>query len=178
MASEAFPFSQSSGSIGYYQERWLSRSDPVISRWAYIETVRNFGWGVKMVAGEANGKLFNREELVSVLTEGLREHPQATVELVFHKDDDKARACIMFEEENSLMIRLKREFSDRVHIFWAPKRPRQHYAVVDDERVIFEQPNHPPNKPWWGNIVMNTSIAQEWERRFDEYVRYCSELQF
>jgi len=159
-------------------ERWLSSRDAIVNRWAYIETIRDFGRTVKMVAGEANGKLFDREELVSALGEGLRENPQSTVHLVFHKTDDKNEATVAFEKENPLMVDLKNKFLDRVHIFWAPKRPRQHYAVVDDERVIFEQPNHAANKTWWGSVVENTVIAGEWAGRFDEYVKCCSELQF
>ncbi len=177
MVAEAFPFSQISSSMGY-QERWLSRRDPAVSRWAYIQTVQDFSRVVKMVAGEANGQLFNRPELVGALREGLQKHPQSTVALAFHKDNDKNKAQLSFEKDNSLMVNLKYDFPERVHIFWALKRPRQHYAVVDEERVIFEQPNHPANKPWWGNVVENTAIAKEWERRFDEYVGYCSELQF
>lgn len=177
MAREAFLFSHSN-LISSHAERWLSSRDAIVNRWVYVQAVRNFARVVKMVAGEANGQLFNREELVSVLGEGLRENPQSTVHLVFHKADDKNQATVAFKEENPLLVALKNKFPDRVHIFWAPKRAKQHYAVIDDDTVIFEQPNHPANKSWWGNIVEDATIAEEWERRFDEYAGYCSELHF
>ena len=178
MAKKIPLFSQTYGSIDYPQERWLSNRYPEVNRWAYITTVRDFNRTVKIVAGEANGKIFDREEFVGYLGEGLRNHPQATVTLVFHKEEDESKARLAFKEENPLMTGLKHEFPERVHIYWASKRPRQHYAIVDEERVIFEQPNHPAKEAWWGNIVEDISIAQEWEKRFDEYVRYCSELQY
>ncbi len=177
MAEGAFLCSQSNPPSSY-AERWLSSRDAMVTRWAYIETVRNFKRVVKIVVGEANGKLFDREELKSALTEGLRENSQSTVHLIFHKSDDKDQAIVGFKKDNPLLVALKNAFPDRVHMFWAPKRPRQHYAVIDEQRVIFEQPNHPANKAWWGSIVVNTTIAREWERRFDEYEGYCSELRF
>ncbi len=160
----------------YYQEQWLSMRYPEVNRQAYIETIRDFNKGVKMVAGEANGKIFDQEEFFSVLREGLRENPEAQVSLVFHKEGDIDKARLAFEQDNPHLTNLKRQFPDKVHLWWAPKRPSQHYAVVDDNRVLFEQPNHRRGKPWWGNIVMDSSIAKEWERRFDKYVGYCSEL--
>ena len=70
----------------------------------------------------------------------LQDNPDSTVEMVFHKDDDIGKAEIGFREENTHLLALKQEFPDRVHIFWTPKRPRQHYAVVDEgELAILEQ---------------------------------------
>lgn len=160
------------------QETWLSSRDPEHNRWQYIENIHGFNKSVKIVAGEANGKLFDRPEFANALKEGLKSHNDATVKMIFHKVDNIGEARSLFIENNKQMVELKKTFPDRVHIFWVPKRPKQHYAVKDESTVIFEQPDHKPGKPRWGIIVQDPSLGHEWENRFDEYVGYCQELYF
>lgn len=178
MARGFFVSSESDNRVIYSRDIWLSKRTPEITRWAYIEAIKGFKQSVKIVAGEANGKLFDREDFADALRTGLRENPKAKVKIVFHKDDDKDKARLAFKDECPHLAQVKRDFLTQVYIYWAPKRARQHYAVVDEERIVFEQPNHQAEKPFWGNIVIDDYLGREWEDRFDEYVRYCSELQY
>jgi len=166
------------GPIDTPEEQWLSSRNPEQTRWKYINSIGEFKSSVKIVTGEANGKLFDRTELADALSNGLRENRNATVRFVFHKNEDKDTARQSFETENTHIMAVKRVFSERVHLYWVPLRPEQHYAVIDDETVILEQPNHRGGEPFWGKIVKDSNIALEWENRFDEYVKYCVELPF
>lgn len=160
------------------EEQWLSSRDPEQARWKYIKSISEFKKTVKIVTGEANGKLFDRVELADGLREGLKANPDASIQLIFHKDENRDRACQIFEATNSHILAIKREFPLQVHLHWAAKRPNQHYAIIDDKTTIFEQPNHPREEPFWGKIVKDSIIATEWETFFDEYIEYCPELTF
>ena len=173
--SNLFP---SNGPVDTPEEQWLSPRDPEQTRWKYIKSIGEFKTSVKIVTGEANGKLFDRTELADVLREGLIKDSNATVRLIFHKDENKDKPCQDFEIENEHILDLKRDFPNSVHLYWAPKRPAQHYAVIDDKTVIFEQPDHPSEGVFWGKIVKDSNIAIKWEARFDEYAKYCPELDF
>ena len=159
--------------------RMLPKLDPERTRASYVELVANARISVKIVAGEANHQLFDREDFGFAIRRVLSVNPSSTVELVFHKDNEAVAAKSAFKENNKHLYALKQEFPDRLHIFWAPKRPRQHYAVVDNGVfALLEQPSHPKNKPFWATVTSNMTRAKEWSKRFDEYVTYCRELQF
>lgn len=162
--------------IDHPHDRWLSNRDQDHNRQDYISTIRGFHKKVKIVVGEANGKLFNRQDLGLALRQGLEKHAQADVTFVFHKDDDQNKACDDFRRENGIIAQLKQDFPDKFHLYWAPRRPRQHYSIVDDAIVFFEQPNHAAGEPWWANIVENKQMATDWGGRFDEYIEYCKEV--
>ncbi|MCK4823507.1 hypothetical protein KA005_47585, partial [bacterium] len=79
---------RSSGPVDTTEEQWLSPRDPEQTRWKYIKSISGFRTSVKIVTGEANGKLFDRTELTDVFRTGLEENSNATVQLIFHKDEN------------------------------------------------------------------------------------------
>lgn len=157
----------------------LPKLDPERTRASYVELVANARISVKIVAGEANHQLFDREDFGFAIGRLLFDNPKSTVMFIFHKENEFGAAKRLFQEKNKQLYALKQEFPDRLHIYWSPKRPRQHYAVVDNGALaILEQPSHPRNKPFWATVTSNMTRAKEWSKRFDEYVTYCRELQF
>lgn len=173
-----FSFIFESSVIGR-REKWLSSKRPAETRDAYIDAIGEFTWNLKIVAGEANSKLFNQAEFAGAIEKTLRKNREATFKLVFHKKESKNEARKAFEEENSHLLDLRNKYPEQVYIHWAPKRPRQHYAVIDDQVVILEQPHHPAGEPFWGSIIRDRKIATDWEKHFDEYVAYCHpEMEF
>lgn len=158
----------------------LSKLTPDETRDSYISHIVDFKKSVKIVTGEANSKLFDRRDLAQALREGLSLGNDRVFEFVFHKSDDKETAQAEFQAENKELVDLKLEFSDRVHIYWSPIRPGQHYAVIDNgKKAILEEPNHIGYKSFWATIVFDKSRAEGWAKRFDSYIEYCKpELEF
>ncbi|HEY54861.1 MAG TPA: hypothetical protein G4N91_01080 [Dehalococcoidia bacterium] len=157
----------------------LSKFTPDETRDSYISHVADFKKSVKIVTGEANGKLFDRRDLAQALREGLSSGNGRVFEFVFHKSNDEETAQAEFQAENKELVDLKREFPDRVHIYWSPIRPGQHYAVIDNgKEAILEEPNHIGNKSFWATIVFDKNRARGWAERFDEYIKYCKRLKF
>lgn len=160
------------------REKWLSSKLPHETRNAYIDAIGEFANKLKIVAGEANSKLFNLAKFARVIEKELGKNSVATFEMVFHKKDSEDEARDDFRKENPLLVDLRNKYPKQVHFYWAPKRPRQHYAVIDDEMVILEQPHHPAGEPFWATIIRDYEIATDWEKHFDEYVEYCTPMEF
>lgn len=157
----------------------LSKATPDISRGKYIEYISNADKSVKIVAGEANSKLFNRPALKNTLESMLSHNKESTFEIVFHKTNNADDAEKLFQIENKELFALKRKFGERVHIYWSPIRPRQHYAVLDEGKfVILEEPEHRKFAEFWAAVVLNPAQGKKWAARFNEYVDYCKELKF
>lgn len=157
----------------------LPKFDPNITREEYIARIRGFQKSIKIVTGEANNQLFEREDLLQALRGGLSSGYDKTLQFVFHKNDDMKTAREEFQVQNKELVNLKLEFPDRVHIYWSPIRPRQHYAVIDNgKKAILEEPNHARGQTFWATIVLDESRAKSWENRFDNYIEYCRELKF
>lgn len=87
-------------------------------------------------------------------------------------------ACRAFKLENRGIAELKQEFPGRVHLYWTAKEPKQHFVVIDGFTVILLQPKYSMGGSFWGNITQSYQRAEEWSRRFDEYVQYCREIEF
>lgn len=157
----------------------LSKTDPEITRQKYIEYVGKASRSVKFVTGEANSKLFNQPTLQETLRAMLSHSNESTVEFVCHKSDNVDEAERLFRVENEGLLALKREFSKRMHIYWSPIRPRQHYAVLDGGKfVILEEPSHKKFAEFWAAVVLDSVRGQKWATRFDEYIKDCTELKF
>ncbi len=149
------------------------------TREGYVDILKTAKHSIKIVAGEANNKLFDRTDFRAALKGTLDGDPDSTVALVFHKDPDMAMAKQGFVKDNPKLLSLKHEYGSRVHLSWSPVRPTQHYAVIDDgESAVLEQPNHTEMEPFWATVTTNPKRAKGWAARFDEYVRYCEELKF
>ena len=155
------------------------KTDAEATRANYVAQINGYRRSLKIVAGEANGKLFDRNDLAEVLRSGLMRSQFSTLQLVFHKHDAISEAKKAFEVDNAALLQLKLDFPKRVHLYWSPIRPRQHYAVIDDgDKAILEEPNHEPGQPFWATVVMNKNRAAGWSDRFDKYVQCCKELEF
>lgn len=160
------------------REQWLSSKQPDETRNAYIAASGRFTKELKIVAGEANGKLFNRAEFVESIESVLREHTEATFKFVFHKKASIDEARQHFAKDNGRLLALRGKYPEQVHFYWAPSRPEQHYAVIDEESVILEQPHHLAGKPFWATIIRDSDVATGWEKYFNEYVSFCSPMEF
>lgn len=157
----------------------LSKFTPDSTRDNYISHIMSYQKSIKIITGEANSQLFNRPDLARALRESLSNGNNKTLQLVFHKNDDIKTAQEEFQVENEELVNLRREFPNCVHIYWSPIRPRQHYAVIDDgKKVILEEPNHKGFEPFWATIVLDEGRAKNWAERFDDYIKYCRELEF
>lgn len=157
----------------------LSKFTPDETRDSYISHIVDFKKSVKIITGEANSKLFDRRDLTQALRGSLSLGNGRTFQLVFHKSDDIKTARNEFQAQNEELVDLKLEFPDRVHIYWSPIRPQQHYAVIDNgKEAILEEPNHIGNKSFWATVVFDKSRAKGWSKRFDDYIKYCRELEF
>ncbi len=158
------------------RDRKLSKVDG-LARNENIRLISSACKSVKIVAGEANRQLFNLEDFAIGLKTFLENNPDGTLQFMFHKDNDEKVAETLFKDENKLLVTLKQEFNDRVHVFWINKRPHQHYAVIDNGRLaILEEPDHPPNKPFDALITYDKSWAHKWSDRFDKYLNHCRDL--
>lgn len=156
----------------------LSKTDPEGTRDKYIEYIGSAYRSVKIVAGEANGKLFNRSSMATTLRSFLSGSEHSTVDLVFHKHKDINVARGAFQVSNPELAKLKCEFPNRFSIYWSPIRPRQHYVVLDNgEKVILEEPCHEGLAPFWAAVVLDSSRGKEWADRFNDYVKYCKRLE-
>lgn len=157
----------------------LSKFTPEVTRESYVAQIKGYQKSIRLMTGEANSQLFNREDLLQVLGEGFLSGNGKTLQFVFHKNDDMKTAQEEFQVQNKGLVNLKIEFPDCVHIYWSPIRPRQHYAVIDDgKKAILEEPNHARGQPFWATIVLDESRARGWANRFDDYIKYCTELEF
>jgi len=160
------------------REQWLSSRKPEETREAYVAVAGAFSSELKIVTGEANGKLFDRPDFASAIQRVFQNKPEAVFKLVFHKSDTEAEARVNFQRENPHFFALKEQYPERVHIYWTPLRPRQHYAVVDSQVVILEQPDHVSLKPFWATIIHDSEISSLWEERFDTYCTHLTEMRF
>jgi hypothetical protein len=157
----------------------LSKFTPDETRDSYVSHIADFEESVKIVTGEANGKLFDRSDLAQALRKRLSSGNGRTFQIVFHKSDDIKTARDEFQAQNKELVDLKRDLPDHVHIYWSPIRPGQHYAVIDNGReAILEEPNHTGYKSWWATIVFDKDRARGWSKRFDKFIKYCVELEF
>lgn len=155
----------------------LAKTDPEAARKEYVKLTSGAYRSVKIVAGEANGQLFDRSDFVNGLRTFLRNNPDGTFQLMCHKANDRKVAETLFKDQNKLLVALKQEFKDRVHIFCLDKRPHQHYAVIDDGRLAFlEEPDHQPNEPFDARVTYDKSWAHKWSERFDKYLDHCRDL--
>lgn len=154
-------------------DRKLSKIDSE-AREEYVRLVSGAYKSVKIVAGEANSRLFDREDFATGLETFLKNNPDAILQLIFHKNNDAKVAEALFKDKNKLLFALKQKFNDRVHIFWINKRPHQHYAVIDDGMsAILEEPDHPKYKPFDALVTYDKSWAHKWSERFDKYLDHC-----
>jgi len=159
------------------KDRRLFKSNTDATRRQYVELVSKANKSVKIVAGEANRQLFDREDFAIGLDTFLQNNPDSELQFIFHKDDDINIAKELFEEQNKSIVALKKQFSDRIHIFWIDKRPHQHYAVIDNgELAILEEPDHKPNEPFDALITQDKQWARKWSKRFDNYLYQCLDL--
>lgn len=157
----------------------LSKFTPDITRESYISYIKNYQKSIKIVTGEANGQLFDRQDLAQALRESLSNGCNKNIQFVFHKNDDIKTAQWEFQVQNKELVNLQLEFPSCVHIYWSPIRPRQHYAVIDDgKKAILEEPNHEGLEPFWAAVVLNENRAKGWASRFNDYIEYCTELRF
>jgi len=159
------------------RDRKLFKIDPEAARKEYVRLISSACRSVKIVAGEANRQLFERKDFVTGLKTFLRNNPDGTFQFMCHKDNNDKVAETLFKDQNKLLVALKQEFNDRVHIFWINKRPHQHYAVIDDGRLaILEEPDHPPNEPFDALVTYDKSWAHKWSERYDKYLDHCRDL--
>lgn len=156
---------------------WFPKSDPKVAIEKYIEEIDGYEKSVRIVVGEGGRRLYDKTEFGVAVKEGLTNHPESTFTFVFHKDDDIERAKERFQREHRVIMSLKREFHNRVHIYWSPIRPEQHYAVIDMRKVIVEEPHHISGDRW-AYAVSEPTKAKSWQERFDKYIEYCEELSF
>lgn len=166
--------------IGPLEARFaLSKTDPETTREKYVGYVGNAKRSVKIIVGEANGKLFNQPSMGAALKSVLSRNENSVVEFVFHKYNNLDNAKEAFLVDNKEIVDVKRQFPKRTHIYWSPIRPRQHYAVLDEgEQVILEEPNHKGFEPFWAAVMLDQSRGTLWKDRFDDYIKYCRELVF
>lgn len=157
----------------------LSKFAPDITRESYVAQIKGYQKSLRIVTGEANSQLFDRQDLSQALKESFLNGNNKTLQFVFHKNNNMKIAQAEFQVQNKELVSLKLEFPERVHIYWSPIRPRQHYAVIDDgKKAILEEPNHAGGTPFWATIVLDESRVKSWINRFDEYIKYCVELEF
>lgn len=160
--------------VARQREQWLSSSKPDETRDAYIAAASSFNRELKIVTGEANGKLFNQKVFADAIGRVLHDNQDATFKLVFHKRDAQDEALRDFRVDNPHFTALKKQYPEQVHIYWTPQRPRQHYAVVDDKLVILEQPRHTAYGSFWATIIHDGKISALWEERFNTYVSHLA----
>lgn len=158
------------------REQWLSQKSPDESRKSYVDAVSKFTKELKIVTGEANSKLFDLKEFADAIDVVFSKEPEAVFKLVFHKNNSEAEALEDFKRNNTHFCELRAKYPERMKIYWTPKRPRQHYAVIDNKVVILEEPNHPSSQPFWATIVKDEEISADWEKRFDTYVSHLQEM--
>jgi len=168
-------------SIGLRESRnAISKEYPENARASYAIFISHSEGPIKIVAGEADTKLFERDDMISALR-GVLACTKATLSLIFHRYADKGVAEKSLAESNKRLISLKHEFDERVHLYWSPIRPRQHFAVITvngGNEALLEEPNHEGEQPFWATPVYDKAEAKDWAVRFDKFVRGCKELEF
>lgn len=162
------------GGTARQREQWLSSSKPDETRDAYIAAASSFSKELKIVTGEANGKLFDQKVFADAIKRVLHENQNAAFKLVFHKRDTEDEALRDFKVENQHFAALKDQYPKQVHIYWTPERPRQHYAVIDDKIVILEQPRHTAFESFWATIIHDSKVSALWEKRFNTYISHLA----
>lgn len=134
-------------------------------------------------------ELVNDPEFLAALRENLK--AGHSFSLIFHgikKDHveqaEFAEALLeakkIFMTDCPALVSLKKEFPDRVHIFWTSSRLHDHCVILADKMVFREDSNHPKNK--YPGIITFTEekLVKAWAGYADHIIEFpwVKELDF
>jgi hypothetical protein len=132
---------------------------------------------VKIIAGEADPRVFSQEGIVSQF-KTLLERRNATVKFVFGTLAEKGGRTETVEEakerfcnDNKALYELFRDNSDKVQIYVAHRRPELHYSVADGQYVFVEGQHHPYMTRETRISFNDRKLGQFWDKRFDAFLR-------
>ena len=123
---------------------------------------------VKIVTGEADAKFYEYPLVLKAFGQLLS--AGASISLIFHKNDDYQTSVRELREDNVGLCNLKKEAPDQVHLYWAPRRPEGHYAVIDSEHFLLEgdHESHGARDVWIE--YSNPDEAHDWNERFSDFI--------
>jgi hypothetical protein len=133
---------------------------------AFIELIKKGYNTVKMVTGELDPDLYNREDVTNEIHKLLDN--EVTIESMFHKSDDKKSAIQALREKNGRMVKLKKDHPDYLKLYWQRERSRVHFTVVDSSHILIED-IHDPHELREVLVKYKTKLLGErWDKKFDD----------
>lgn len=132
---------------------------------------------IKIVCGELHSQLYESEKVIELFTRLLKS-PNSKIEIAFFKDDlgDIKSVKEKLEKENPKLVALEKEYKERLKLYWVKTRPIQHYAVIDDRDLFFEEPHMSGVKRRALFRYDDPILGNEWQKRFDRYIKNKGEL--
>jgi hypothetical protein len=107
----------------------------------YLNFIKRARSEVKIVCGECDPEFYDSQEFINVLNTHLENGVKFY--LAFHKGENPKEAGRIFKERNpKFMAKINSLPSDKramVKLYRLPRRPEQHYLVIDARHLVLEQ---------------------------------------
>ena len=116
------------------------------------------------LSNEAYGKIF-----ADIISEKMSGDPKFIVRLLFLKDDESKEKAIekMWVENKAICTIFKEgQFESQFSMYWAERRPKFHYHIIDNNLVLEEVHEHGVPR---ATLILkdNTDYVQKYTKRFN-----------
>ena len=153
----------------YCNEEWLENYDSERHRKRNLDLILEARTSVLILTGELDPAFYEREMFLYVLRTKLNEG--ISFEAVFHKGantKEQAKKELLIQNPSLITtLQDQRGFSS-FDFYWAPRRPRIHYTIIDDNSIFLEYP-HLPKEQRHVLIAHNPYLAKHYR---DEYNKF------
>ncbi|HPG41861.1 MAG TPA: hypothetical protein PLP19_21590 [bacterium] len=125
-----------------------------------------------IVAGELDSSFFCGQ-IINKIKQKLDDISSYHINIIFKKDDLKDKTIKQFKKDNPLLVKLllNPDYSNRVRIYWASKRPRYHFIVADTDTLL-EEKDHPANESREVYIRYNDlKLSKEYIQHFNNMLK-------
>ena len=141
------------------------------SSYEFIKFLKKAKSKIDLVTGELDPSFYERPEVVDIVRKFLQN--SGKVRVVYHGDKSEySRARERFESKNGAWLKFKKDFPDRISIYWTPLRPSAHYAISDDRHLFFEGLHEPYKDRECGFFYNEPELGQEWTANFESYISH------
>ena len=127
-------------------ESWIRPGDKERNIAEFIYFVNRATKDIKLVCGELDPSFYDDPQIVDAFYNFLKSDKDRKIEFIFSKESDNLKsACqdLLIENKNLFKALNKLEdWTKQVFFFWSHMRPKQHYAIVDDDASAIEEPDH------------------------------------
>lgn len=148
------------------------KDDKYKARQEYLKFIKKAKEELKIVCGECDENFYDSNEFLGSLETLLNSNGK--IHIAFHKGKTPEEGSRIFKERyvnfNKYLSSLPDVKKENIKLHWLPKRPEQHYLLVDSKHLIVEKPHKNGEPRPIFCVPSNLKEGKWWEKLFDDLI--------